>query len=79
MGYPGHVWTHGLEFGPRESEIRQVYSGGPNAAAVLKKYGVAYAVVGPLERNLNLNEPFFSKFQMVGDVGGYRLYKITQY
>ena len=78
MGYPGHVWTHGLEFGPRESEIRQVYSGGPNARAVLAKYGVSYAVVGPLERNLNLNEPFFSQFQLAGEVGGYRLYKITQ-
>jgi hypothetical protein len=78
MGYPGHVWTHGLEFGPRESEIRQVYSGAPNARAVLAKYGVSYAVVGPQERNLNLNEPFFSQFQLAGEVGGYRLYKITQ-
>jgi uncharacterized membrane protein len=78
MGYPGHVWTHGLEFGPREAEIKQVYSGGPNARAVLAKYGVSYAVVGPLERNLNLNEPFFSQFQLAGEVGGYRLYKITQ-
>lgn len=79
MGYPGHVWTHGLEFGPRESEIKQVFSGGPNAAAILGKYGVSYAVLGPLERNLNVNEPFFSQFQIVGDAGGYRLYKITQY
>jgi hypothetical protein len=79
MGYPGHVWTHGLEFGPRESEIRQVYSGAPNARAVLAKYGVSYAVVSPFERNLNLYEPFFSQFQLVGEVGGYRLYKITQY
>lgn len=79
MGYPGHVWTHGLEFGPREYEIKQVFSGGPNAAAILGKYGVSYAVVGPLERNMNVNEPFFSQFQIVGDTGGYRLYKITQY
>lgn len=79
MGYPGHVWTHGLEFTQRESEIRRVYAGAPDAAALLRKHGVAYAVVGPLERNLvNVNEQFFSKFEMVGEVGGYRLYKITQ-
>jgi hypothetical protein len=79
LGYPGHVWTHGLEFAPRESEIRRVYVGAPDAPAILRKYGVAYVVVGPLERNLvNVNEQVFSKFEMVGEVGGYRLYKITQ-
>jgi hypothetical protein len=79
MGYPGHVWTHGLEFAPRESEIKRVYAGAPDAAAILRKYAVAYVVVSPLERNLmNVNEQFFAKFQLVGEVGGYRLYKITQ-
>ncbi|MGH9872770.1 MAG: hypothetical protein ACRD9S_09920 [Pyrinomonadaceae bacterium] len=77
MGYPGHVWTHGLEFGPRESEIRRVYAGAPDATAILRKYGVDYAVVSPLEKNnLNVNDQFFSSFQLVGEVGGYRLYKI---
>jgi hypothetical protein len=77
MGYPGHVWTHGLEFGPRESEIRRVYAGAPDAMAILHKYKVDYAVVSPLEKNvMNVNEQFFSSFQPVGEVGEYRLYKI---
>jgi hypothetical protein len=80
MGYPGHVWTHGLEFGPRESEIKRVYVGGPDALAILRKYNLGYAVVGPPERNImNVNEQFFSRFQLVGEVGEYRLYKITQF
>ena len=79
MGYPGHVWTHGLEFAPREAEINRVYAGAPDAVAILRKYGVDYAVVGPLERNImNVNEEFFSRFQLVGEVGEYRLYKIKQ-
>jgi hypothetical protein len=79
MGYPGHVWTHGLEFAPRESEIRRIYAGAPDAAAILRKYRVAYIVVGPLERNvLSVNEVYLSNFQLVGEVGGYRLYKVTQ-
>ena len=77
MGYPGHVWTHGLEFAPREAEINKVYAGAPDAVSILRKYGVDYAVLGPLERNLmNVNEEFFSRFQLVGEVGEYRLYKI---
>jgi hypothetical protein len=79
MGYPGHVWTHGLEFAPRESEIRKVYAGTPDAAAILREYGVAYIVVSPLERNIiNVNEQFLSNFEIVGEVDGYRLYKVTQ-
>ena len=79
MGYPGHVWTHGLEFAQRESEIKKVYFGAPDAMQILTKYGVDYIVVSPLERNImNVNEQFFAKFQLVGEVGGYRLYKITQ-
>ena len=79
LGYPGHVWTHGLEYGPREGEIRKVYSGTFDATQIMKKHGVGYVVVGPIERNMmNVNEQFFSKYQIVGEVGGYRLYKITQ-
>jgi hypothetical protein len=79
MGYPGHVWTHGLEFAPREAEIKRLYAGAPDAALILRKYNVAYIVVGPLERNvLSINELFLSNFKLVGEVGGYRLYKVTQ-
>jgi uncharacterized membrane protein len=79
MGYPGHVWTHGLEYLQRESDIKRAYSGGLDADEILRKYHVEYAVVSPLERNvLNVNEQFFSKFQIVGEVGGYRLYKINE-
>lgn len=79
MGYPGHIWTHGLEFAPREGEIKRIYAGAPDAEDLLRKYGVSYIVVSPLERNvLNVNDQFFSRFRKVGEVGDYRLYKITQ-
>jgi hypothetical protein len=77
MGYPGHIWTHGLEFVQRESEIRRIYQGSVDADQLLRKYGVEYAVVGPHERMVTqINEAFFSKFQQVGEVGEYKLYKI---
>ena len=78
MGYPGHIWTHGLDYTQRESEIRRIYAGGSDAPLLLEKYGVQYAVVGPHERDLmTVNDRFFSRFQVMGEVGGYRLYKIT--
>jgi hypothetical protein len=79
MGYPGHIWTHGLDYLQRESEIRKMYAGGTDGRLLLERYGINYAVVSPLERNLmNVNDQFFSRFENVGEVGGYRLYKIRQ-
>ncbi len=79
MGYPGHIWTHGLEFARREGEIKRIYLGAPDAEQLLKNYGVDYAVVGPLERIVTPpNEQFFSRFEKVEQVGDYSLYKIKR-
>jgi hypothetical protein len=79
LGYPGHIWTHGLEFVPRETDIKRIYAGAPDAEGLLAKYGVEYAVVGQLERNqMPVNQSFFERYTKVGEVGGYSLYKITR-
>jgi hypothetical protein len=77
MGYLGHVGSHGIDYSERERDIRMIYAGAPDAESLLKKYGVEYAVVSPQERSM-LNEQFFSRFQEVGEIGEYRLYKITR-
>lgn len=77
MGYPGHIWTHGLEFMQRESEIKRIYLGSPDAPQLIRTYGIEYAVVGPQESLVtHVNEQFFTRFEKVGEVGGYTLYKI---
>jgi hypothetical protein len=77
MGYPGHIWTHGLQFVEREAEIKRIYRGAPDAEQLMKNYGVDYAVLGPQEEVVTpFNEGFFTRFEKVGEVGDYRLYKI---
>jgi hypothetical protein len=79
MGYPGHIWTHGLQFMQREGEIKRMYLGSPDALQLMKNYHVDYAVVGPLERQIvPVNDAFFSQFEKVGQVGEYSLYKINR-
>jgi hypothetical protein len=79
LGYPGHIWTHGLDYAPREMEIKRIYSGATDAETLLRKYEASYVVVGPLEHNFVLvNDQFFTRFTKVGEVGDYRLYKISQ-
>ena len=84
MGYPGHIWTHGLDFGPRENEIKQIYAGSMDAAALLAKYRVDYVVIGPQElSDLKPNLAFVERYPLVVRIpptekfGEYLLYKIT--
>jgi hypothetical protein len=67
-----------LEFAPRQSDIRQIYSGGPQAVRLMAKHAVEYVVISPLELSASaVDESFFSRYTKVGEVGGYRLYKVT--
>jgi hypothetical protein len=77
MGYPGHVWSHGLDGGPREADIRRMYAGGDDADEVLKAHHIDYLVVGPEERRWGIaSEPFFARYPLIIDASGYRLYRI---
>ncbi|MET0648515.1 MAG: hypothetical protein ABW208_18035 [Pyrinomonadaceae bacterium] len=81
LGYPGHVWSHGIDYTPREAELKRIYTGTGEAPALIERAGIEYVVVGPLEREelrkygLTVNESFFARYRKVGEAGGYRLYK----
>ena len=77
LGYPGIVWSRGIDYGEREQDIRRIYAGAPEAAALLRQYRVDYALVSPLERgNLEVNEAFWRQFPLVAQAGDYRLYRV---
>jgi hypothetical protein len=79
MGYAGHLWSQGIDYLPREAELRRMYAGAADAESLLAKHGVEYVVVSPLERGaVPVNEQFFRRFTKVGETGGYSLYKVTQ-
>ncbi|MDQ3819953.1 MAG: hypothetical protein M3362_20075, partial [Acidobacteriota bacterium] len=84
MGYPGHISSHGIKYEDREREVDRIYAGAADAEALMSKYNVEYAVVGPQERNkmgergLLVNDAFFARYQLIGEKGEYRLYKITR-
>jgi hypothetical protein len=84
MGYLGHISSHGIKYDDRLREVERIYTGAPDADALMKKYGIEYVVTGPQEqsymaqRRMNVNELFFSHYQLVGEIGEYRLFKITR-
>ncbi|HWT00970.1 MAG TPA: hypothetical protein VN256_12050 [Pyrinomonadaceae bacterium] len=79
MGYPGHIGSHGITWEDRWRDVKQIYAGGRGAESLLAKYGVEFVVVGPHERrDAPAADAFFSRFELVGETGDYRLYKISR-
>jgi len=76
MRYTGHLASHGIDYGPREADVKTMYQGGADAAALLAKYGIEYVVVSPEEKNLGVSEQFFGRFPIAAESGQYRVYKI---
>jgi hypothetical protein len=78
MGYDGHLWSHGMDYHARAADVKSIYTGSAEADLLLKRYGVEYVVVGPIEKAMMpVNEEFFNRYQKIGEAGEYRLYKIT--
>jgi uncharacterized membrane protein len=50
MGYPGWLWSQGIDYHPRERDLRAILRLEPEAPALLRRYGVGYVVIGPREQ-----------------------------
>jgi hypothetical protein len=53
LGYPGHIWSQGLDGGDRERDLDQFYTAALEPSILKEQYGVEYAVVGPRTNGLN--------------------------
>lgn len=78
MGYPGHLWTHGIPFESRQNDVTTIYKGGAQMIEPLSRLGVDYVVIGPAERGqLEVNEnSFANSYPLVIDHAGYRIYRV---
>ncbi len=83
MGYSGHLWTHGINYTDRETDMKKIYEGYPETPALLQKRHIAYVVFGPYEgyhaadAHWTLNQPYFeAHYPVAVTVGAYRLYDV---
>jgi hypothetical protein len=77
LGYPGWMWSRGLDFGQRNTDIQRIYSGEPGADALLRQYNVDYVLLGPAEyAAFKVNEPFWMQHEKLWQAGAYRIYQI---
>jgi hypothetical protein len=77
LGYPGWMWSRGLDYSERSADIARIYSGAPEADGLLRKYNVDYVLVGPMElASFKVNEQFWLKYKTLSQAGAYRVYQI---
>jgi hypothetical protein len=78
MGYAGHVWSHGIAYGPREAAIRRIYAGGGEADQEIARLGIDYLVLGPLEREqLKAKDLVTTHYRRVAQAGDYQLFDVN--
>jgi len=66
MGYPGWLWTHGVQYSQQETDVKLMYLR-PDCS-IFRKYGVSFVFVGPQENDFHPNTAFFEKnFEKVFD------------
>ena len=77
MRYSGHLSSHGIDYLPRENDVKQIYAGSGVSEMLLRKYNIEYVLISPEERNtLKANEAFFRRYPVAAEAGQVRLYKI---
>jgi hypothetical protein len=76
LGYPGWMWSRGLDDSQRHADILRMYGGAPDAAALMVRHQVEYVLVTPAEASsVGVNQQFWSSYPKVAEIGDYRLYK----
>ncbi|MBC7856361.1 MAG: hypothetical protein IAF94_23265, partial [Pirellulaceae bacterium] len=50
LGYDGHLWSHGIDYRPRQQELRQLMKGGQDWQETARRLGVRYLFWGDREK-----------------------------
>jgi hypothetical protein len=77
LGYTAHVWSHGIDPGERERQIKEIYFGGADAERLLRENNIGYIVFSSQEAKYTaVNEDFLRRFPIVAQAGDYRLLQV---
>jgi hypothetical protein len=78
-GYPGWLWTYGLtDWEQRTADVQRMLQGAEGTPALVRKYRVAYVVIGPQELSptVQANEAYWqSSAEKVYSDDGYTVYR----
>ena len=79
MRYTGHLSSHGIDYLPREDDVKRIYAGEATADLLLKKYGIEFVIISPSARNdLQVNDGYFAKFPLFAESGDYKVFRVGE-
>lgn len=77
MRYSGHLSSYGIEYEPRETEVKRIYEGSGLAERLLQKNNIEYVIISPEETaNIPVREEFFRRYTLIAEAGAYKVYKV---
>lgn len=63
LGYPGWLWTYGIDYGQTLKDVGTIYAGSSEAVALIRQYHIQYIETGPEESaQFLVNQVFFQQF-----------------
>ncbi len=78
LGFPGWVWSHGIDYTQREKDVSTIYLGETNAENLIRKYKINYVTVGPQERSqFSINLSYFNNYPQINLEKGWTLYDVS--
>jgi uncharacterized membrane protein len=81
-GYPGWLWSLGLNgWAQRNQDVQRMLQGDPTTSDLVRRYHVAYVVIGTAERNFTYqpNVGYWrSSAALVYNSNGYTIYRTNQ-
>ena len=80
VGYPGWLWTRGIDYFEREKEIRIFYANPLKKDGLLQKYRIRYVLLDNMTKNEYgaKKEVFDQLFDKIFEDGQYILYKVNK-
>lgn len=63
-GFKGWLWTYGINYLEQEKAVEAIWQGGSEAKNLLEKHKVDYVVIGPMEKNKEINEQWLEENSM---------------
>ncbi|MEQ1439976.1 acyltransferase [Fontimonas sp. SYSU GA230001] len=79
LGFTGWIANLGFDYRPRETDLRRMYAGAPDAAQLLREHGIDYVYVGRDERaSQRINEAWLqARYPVAFASGDIRIYAVS--
>lgn len=78
MGYPGHIWSHGIRAGDTSAQLDKLLSGDSEWRKIVGELGVTHIFWGPLEQTRygQTPKPWMTELKNVSRVPEFQIYQI---